>query len=398
MTFRRFLLLARLVALGLCAGVGVLAVFVSTGEFLWEVLGTAIDTAVATGLLLPLSLLISREKFRVGSLAGMGVVLAAWLCILAAIWLSDLRPHDLSERFAVTALFVLFMGVPSAGVLLLLSFRQARVAVLTFVTGAIVAWVFCVIDAWLLFGSIGERFMASGMVIYGINTLAAALLVNLGCGDKRYFRWAGVAAAVCGLAMALWDIWALQVNEDYFWRLVVTVIVPAAVMAHFNLVFMARLRASQEWLKWAVCAFSLCSGLMLMFVLLRPDFDRPHELLSRGSAAAGIVAACGSLALIVLAVLNRKTDLASLGPGALEATTLDLTCPRCRLRQTVAFGESACAQCELQFTIKVTEPRCPACGYLLYRLTSGTCPECGAAVRTGAGMASNTPPMDAASP
>ena len=55
----------------------------------------------------------------------MGVILAAWLCLLAAIWTIDYRAFQIGERLALTALFILFMGLPSAGALLLLSFRQA---------------------------------------------------------------------------------------------------------------------------------------------------------------------------------------------------------------------------------------------------------------------------------
>jgi hypothetical protein len=397
MTFRRFLLLAMLVALGLCAAVGVLAVFVTSGEHLGRVLGTLLDTAVATGLLLPVSFLIPRAKLRVGGLTGMGVILFAWLCVLAAIWTNGIPLYGLSETFALTALFVLFMGVPSAGVLLLLYRRQARTAALTFVSGAVLAWLACELSAFNLYGPFRDHFLSTGLVLYGLGTLAAALLVNLGCGDQRFFRWAGVTLAACGLAMALWDIWALHGEDEFFAHLTLCVIIPAIVMAHINLVLMARLRASQAWLKWGVCGLSILSGLLLIFELMRFE-DGFHDLRSRASAAAGIVAACGSLALIVLAVLNRKTDLAARLPGAMDATALELTCPRCRHRQTVPFGESSCAQCELQFSIKITEPRCPACGYLLYRLSSARCPECGAPARTGKGTPLHTVPGDTASP
>ena len=230
----------------------------------------------------------------------------------------------------------------------------------------------------------GERLIATGMALYGMTACAAALLVNLGCGDRRYFRWAGVLTAAAGLGMAIAYIWRNDYSDEFFGQLTAAIIIPALVMAHINLILMARLRASQMWLTWAVGAFSILSGLAAMIVFVWLHLIASEDFLSRGSAAAAIVAACGSLALIVLAVLNRKSDPAAPSPGALEATTLELTCPRCRVRQTVSFGDSVCKNCELQFSIKITEPRCPACGYLLYRLTSSQCPECGALVRPGA--------------
>ena len=399
MTFRRFLLLAMLAALALCAVVGVLAVFVSRGDYLWQILGTAIDTAVATGLLLPLSFLIPRPKLRVGGFTGMAVILAAWLCILGAIWTADMSPYGLTEKLAESAMFVVFMGVPSAGVLLLLSFRQARSAVLTFVSGAALAWLLCEINVAFEFDwRDGERLIATGMTLYGMNTCAAALLVNIGCGDRRYFRWAGVLTAAVGLGIAIAYIWRDDYSDEFFAQLTAAIIIPAVVMAHINLILMARLRASQMWLAWVVGGFSILSGLAAMIVMVWPNLEARDDFLSRGSAAAAIVAACGSLALIVLAVLNRKTDAAAQSPGALEATTLELTCPRCHVRQSVSFGDSACKNCELQFSIKITEPRCAVCGYLLYRLTSSQCPECGATVRPGTGAPANTFPVDTAAP
>ena len=76
--------------------------------------------------------------------------------------------------------------------------------------------------------------------------------------------------------------------------------------------------------------------------------------------------------------MNRKVDAPAASPGAMEATSLDIVCPRCRTAQSLPFGDSTCKSCDLQIFIKVTEPRCAACGYLLYKLTGNKCPECGA--------------------
>ena len=59
---------------------------------------------------------------------------------------------------------------------------------------------------------------------------------------------------------------------------------------------------------------------------------------------------------------------------------LNLTCPRCGERQDMAAGRSRCRKCRLVICVEIEEERCRACGYVLYRLTSERCPECGAAV------------------
>ena len=98
------------------------------------------------------------------------------------------------------------------------------------------------------------------------------------------------------------------------------------------------------------------------------------NVLGRFASAAGIVTGCGTLALCVLARLNRKVDFEPFSPGLSEITVV---CPRCRKKQPIRIGDSACAACELRISIRIEEPRCPQCDYLLYGLTSDRCPECG---------------------
>ena len=62
---------------------------------------------------------------------------------------------------------------------------------------------------------------------------------------------------------------------------------------------------------------------------------------------------------------------------------LSATCPRCNAANTFLAGTSECKSCGLRVTLDIEEPRCP-CGYLLYKLDSPNCPECGRPVRGGA--------------
>jgi hypothetical protein len=384
MTFRKFLLLSMLVVLALCAVTGVLAVFTRSEETLWRVVMTAIDTAVATGLLLPMTWLAARPRLRVGALTGMGVVLACWALLLGALWLPDLAgfPHyRMEEKLLLSTMFTLFMGLPSAVALLVVTFRWARVAVWTFVGGAALAFLLCELDVLFEVSHYGETLLACGMTIYGMNTCAAALLVNFGCGDRRYFRWAGVACAAAATILFL-----LVISDHAAWTAYAPTLgrkggvlaVAAIVMAHVNLVLMAKLRRTQQWLQWGTIAVSLVGGFSGIYSFLF-EFNTVHvEWATRSASGAAIVAACGSLALIVLTLMNRKVETPFAVPGALEATAMDIVCPRCHTPQHVPFGESVCKSCDLQFSIKVTEPRCAACGYLLYQLTGNKCPECGA--------------------
>ena len=101
-------------------------------------------------------------------------------------------------------------------------------------------------------------------------------------------------------------------------------------------------------------------------------------MLSRCVGAAGILAGCGTLALVVLARLNRRVDY---DPVSLDALEMVVFCPRCAKKQSIQIGQAECTQCALRIHVRVEEPRCPQCEYLLYRLTSDRCPECGALIK-----------------
>ena len=95
-------------------------------------------------------------------------------------------------------------------------------------------------------------------------------------------------------------------------------------------------------------------------------------------SAREILAACGTLALAVLALLNRRVDLESV-VTAFDAITV--VCPACRKKQSIALGAAACKTCGLRIEVRTSQPRCPECEYLLRGLTSDRCPECGTTVR-----------------
>jgi Zn finger protein HypA/HybF involved in hydrogenase expression len=79
----------------------------------------------------------------------------------------------------------------------------------------------------------------------------------------------------------------------------------------------------------------------------------------------------------VLARLNRRPRLDTLPPDI----AVTLFCPLCRKKQAIPAGGSACKGCGLRIEVRTEEPTCSQCGYLLYRLTSDNCPECGTPVQ-----------------
>jgi len=98
----------------------------------------------------------------------------------------------------------------------------------------------------------------------------------------------------------------------------------------------------------------------------------------RGVMSLAVLNATGTAAIFLLSAVEARTRPApeTLPPRA----ALSATCPRCGAACTFGQGESRCPSSGLRVTLDVQEPRC-TCGYLLYKLDSEKCPECGRSVR-----------------
>ena len=193
-------------------------------------------------------------------------------------------------------------------------------------------------------------------------------------GDRRWWRWIGVAAAVAGTvgsALAIFSTDSSKVRESFItWSASL-----AVVIAHANLSFYAVLTPATRWLRSATIA-TLMIAAALIGLQVQKGWD--SEIAQRITAAAGICAACGSMAMAIISRLNKKTERQMVAPAEVKA--IELICPGCQKRQILPLGEHACAECGLRFAIKIDEPRCENCGYLLYRLKSDKCPECGTVI------------------
>jgi hypothetical protein len=342
-------------------------------------------------LLLPLTLLTDRSKLRLSGYVSMGMIGMLWLGALGLIVAESSRAYRYEDYIGMSLGFTLLMGLPAALAALLVSFRWARWAVIGFVSSAGLCWLLVefgvltrlLIDDYLL----ADHIIETSLTFYGIGTCLCELLVNIGCGDRRYFRWVGISAALLAALLFFLLIWAdvfmPRPQTIVLLRAACLFLIPAIVLGHINLLLMARLRSAQTWLQRFTIGAAIAGGVAAIPIpFINFPYDPVIEVLARFTVAFGIATASGSVALIVLSMLNRKPAL-QLAPGALTATEVTLFCPRCQTRQTLALGDSTCKNCELLISIKVIEPRCPACGYLLYQLTSAKCPECGAQIREG---------------
>ena len=382
MTLREILMKAMLWSLGFAAVTGVAAVLFGGGDLIARVIGTGVATAFACGVMLPMAGLIDRTKTRPSGLLGMSMVCAEFLMSLMLIWdvANPLLGGDGEERVGLT-MVILGPGVLVAMWLMgLVSDRQTVVAAWTGLAVVVAASTVFLIATWLPRTVLAENeCWETGAAILPMGMLAAIALGGVGSEKGRHWRWVGVLASAGALVMWLTDIW-IGVGSDPGFVAWCVLISAAIVVAHANLALYAPLAPGQRWVLAVAIGAMMITAALFDAIIAEEKLGHSHfyaDTLERILAAAAIVASCASLALCVLARLNRRVEFE---PVVTELMDIVVFCPRCRRKQQVHVGGAVCSGCGLRITISVEEPRCPTCEYLLYGLTSDRCPECGSAI------------------
>jgi len=376
MKLRKLLLRVMLCSLGAAALAGVVAMLFFRGEIIARVVGTALTTAVAAGLMMALSLLADRERCRSAGTVGMAAVVAEYLLGLLLIWgLDAIGNYGFDEAEAVLMLTIAGIVLPAMFYLRMAHVPKARLAAWVGVGVCASVFVLFAVPAWFTANSSGMDYgnwcsTAFCVAIFGV--AATASLAGAGF-DRRHWRYLGVLAALAGAVMGIIGIWRDLHQGQVAFAIIASL---AAVVAHANLVLLCPLKPGQRWLAYATIA---CAVLTAAGVVAATYIDSEmDDLLTRITGAAGILAGCGSLALLVLAALNRKGKPKAV-LSRIEHYTL--ICPGCNKKQTLPVGDSRCPTCMLEIHVSFSEPRCPKCDYLLYMLSSDRCPECGTIVR-----------------
>ncbi len=212
-------------------------------------------------------------------------------------------------------------------------------------------------------------FTTGALLGYYILAIPAASLHE---GQRlRSLALAGLAVCTVGFAMLLVCIWSEPTGSDAFPKATAIAAIIAFALTHTCLVVRVPGGIGLPWLLFGTCASmwtlaAVASGM----IILEPQ----HEFWARLLGALGVIAATGSLALLILTKLRRvgKEERLETTPARVE-----LRCPRCTTLQTVNAGATRCAACGLKFRIEIEEPRCPKCDYLLWQLPERRCPECG---------------------
>jgi hypothetical protein len=231
-----------------------------------------------------------------------------------------------------------------------------------------------------LFGNFGELewkilFTTMTAALFSLTSLGAAVVL-----ERARWRIAMIFAFVLsglGLLVYLPIIWSESiwrwVDDDNLFKLMFWLAAWSISLPHAGLLSLATFKGLFRWVRRAAIAAVFALAMSVTLVALfegEPD----EELWFRIIGVFVILSTLGTITVPILAKVSGIDRNAGVESTAME---INITCPRCLMEQTVRSGHSRCAGCKLKFEINIEEPRCPKCDYLLHRLTSPTCPECG---------------------
>jgi hypothetical protein len=382
-SWRKLILKTLLASLALAGAAGALAVLLA-GDVIWRVMITGFLTAGAALFMLPLSHMVDRRATSSAGLAGITTVVAVFVLCLMLTWgLHAALPGRWgAEELWLTIAMIVPTGTAAMVFLWMLELPPGRIAGHAGLALAGTVFLAAIAATWMPPFNLGaakwigvqEKLWCSAGGIAGFGVIGVVALVGAGGGDRRYWRWLGVAAITVALGLALVDLW-----HRWFWNedLMAVLVATGCFVAYTNVAVLIPLKKEQRWLRSASIGAAGSTGLLT--VLIFAGFDA--EPVERLDAATAILTGCGFLAMGVLARLNRRVDFSPL-PG--ELLQITMICPRCRKKQAIPTGGASCKGCGLRIEVRTEEPSCAQCGYLLYKLTSDRCPECGAAVQTPA--------------
>jgi hypothetical protein len=346
MTLREVLLRIVFGSLALAAGFGAAGVIFAGHDTLGRIAGTCTATAVGALLVFGSSSLLEREETWPPGALSLVLFVGEYLLTLGLIW-EVFGPAE--EQAGLTALFLALTGFPALVFVGTLRQPVTFVAARVGLAACAASFLLLMIGTWGR--GWGTRNFEHNRWFEVSGSLAAfaflAVLSLIGAGlDRRHWRWAGVAAAAAAFSIATYAI-LLDIRQTS--SLFVCLVSVAIVVAHANAMVRVPLASKQRWLLWATLGAAFTTaGFVDVGSITRPW---QQEMLGRLGGAAAIMAGCGTLALLVLARVNRRVEPPEFSSAAVREVTL--ICPRCNRKQSIAVESGRCAVCGLGIAVRL---------------------------------------------
>ncbi len=392
MELRSTILRVLLWSLGLAAATGVLVVFTNSVTFLERMIATQVTVAIACGLILPCLTMLERERTRRAGTFGIVVVLFEFLLATAIIW--NITRFIVGSRFE-SELFTtgVIVGLSSIIVVRLLPVTFDGAHIVTGwagITSVAATSVTLLVGAWTSTRDASHWF-ETGLAVFTAGTLVSICLLGFERGPRRTWRWVGIVTAACALFIWSRGIWFSQ-GDKIGTVAFASLLAISATLSYWMICLHCQLKPKLQWFRKAMMISALATAALINLLVvvsqLRLYRFANSAFLEQCAAASGIVTACGTLALAVLARMQRSVNYER------RANAFDemiLTCPRCQKKQAMSFPNGSCSRCSLRFFLRVEEPRCHECDYVLYGDVSDRCPECGTCVNAEATMKPTAP-------
>ncbi|MGH7178396.1 MAG: hypothetical protein ACREJC_13540 [Tepidisphaeraceae bacterium] len=375
MNLRRLFLKLMLWSLGIGAVVGAASILLVPFNTVWRVVATCFITATAALLLLGCSLLSDKPRTREAGLLGMAAVIGEYFASMILVWNSYgfFGGGSFDDHVALSMFLLAPVAVVAMAALGATNVPLTRVAGVVGVGSCAIESVLLMVAIWGPWQySVSNRWYGTSAAFAVFAPVAIASLVGAGT-DRRWWRWIGTLAAGAALAAALVGIWKTTHQGPELFTILTSV---ATFVAYANVICAMPLGEGQNWLRVATLASAALTAVCVDVAIIAEQDE--SGVAARLGGACGIIAGCGTLALLVVARLNRRVDTS---PEAIaELTEMTVICPVCRKKHSATTGRSQCPSCGLIMHIRLEEPRCPKCEYVLLMLKSDRCPECGTAI------------------
>lgn len=357
-----------------CLGIGVASMlWIILSERSWLVWQLAIITAIVGAVVAIAGHTFEKRRLRVSAVMTIILALASYLMLVGLYVLQSFDHGDwYFERLYKLFQALLYAGVPAVAMVRLLHYPTRRLAGIAglVLSGGVFAFIVMGIISYDTYRH--NRLEDMGYWLGPYLLIIVANMVGVTSRSILNWRWIGVIFTLIAYAFCVKAIFSPQPSDwplDLTWFTVASV-----VLGYTNVAFRTSLEPAWRWMRWVGIALITVTGALVIRSVTLSSFGESETRVINivGTLALGV-----SLAIYLIKRMYRK-PVRIVAPASL-IPTINATCPACQCNQNLSVGDSACQRCGLLFSIQVIEPRCLNCGYLLYRIDSAQCPECGAA-------------------